>query len=56
MRERVCGALCGLSFLGMIGFAGGLDYGGPLLPGIAGMAVCLAGFILFGTLAGIIER
>lgn len=55
MRERVCGALCWLSFLGMIGFAGGLDCGAPLLPGIAGMAVCLGGFALFGSLAGIIE-
>lgn len=54
-QVKVYSALCWLSLLEFFGVAGGLDCGGPLLPGIIGMVVSLGWFVLFGTLAGIIE-
>lgn len=53
--RKACSGLMGLCFLSLLGFAGGLDAGGALLPGAIGMGLSLGGFALFGTLAGIIE-
>ena len=53
--QRVCSGLMGLSFLLLIGFTGGVEQGGHLVAGAIGMGLSLAGFALFGTLAGIIQ-
>ena len=45
----------GLSFLLLIGFTGGVERGGDLVAGAIGMGLSLAGFALFGTLAGIVQ-
>ena len=45
----------GLSFLLLIGFTGGVEQGGDLVAGAIGMGLSLAGFALFGTLAGIVQ-
>ena len=53
--QRVCSGLMGLSFLLLIGFTGGVEQGGHLVAGAIGMGLSLAGFALFGTLAGIVQ-
>ncbi|WP_368241554.1 hypothetical protein [Intestinimonas butyriciproducens] len=53
--QRVCSCLMGLSFLLLIGFTGGVERGGDLVAGAIGMGLSLAGFALFGTLAGIVQ-
>ena len=47
--------LFGLSFLALLGFAEGVEQGGDLVTGAIGMGLSLAGFALFGTLAGIVQ-
>ena len=54
-QQRVCSGLMGLSFLLLIGFTGGVEQGGHLVAGAIGMGLSLAGFALFGTLAGIVQ-
>ena len=51
--QGISGALCALSFLLLLGIAGGMDRGLiELVPGSIGMIICAAAFGVFAKLSG----
>lgn len=54
--KKLYGILSGLCFILLLGFIGGIETGGPLIPGMILSMISLFGFTVFAAMAGAFRR